>query len=208
MSLDPVTRGCDLVTLSAGAANPPDPNDIFNFAYNVIEFDWEPSLDALRVTVHPRMWSDEIKAFVADSHGLGRERPVFALGCPNFRRVNRADDRGDGAAMTGISETAPAEEPAICTSERRTPTADVGGEEMPDEYPLLLLRFFRDLSGSQRLSVLVKLGAMPPDWQEPLTHTMERRVLDSLKARGQLDLLKKAMSEVEDESRLPGERAR
>jgi hypothetical protein len=79
-------------------------------------------------------------------------------------------------------------------------TITEGGEKMSDQYPLLLLRFFRDLSSGQRLTVLVKLGALPSEWQEPLTHSLERRVLDSLKRTGQLDSLEKAMNEVADEN--------
>ena len=199
VSLDPVSAGCDLLILSAGAANPADPGDAYNYTYNVIEFDRAPDPDGLNVRVHPRMWSDEIKAFIPDPNGLGRKDPLYTLGCPNFRRGGRTEPVREEAVQAGITEAAHQEQPALDHDDHGSPTADEGGEEMPDEFPLLLLRFFRDLSGSQRLRVLVKLGAMPPDWQEPLTHTMERRALDSLKARGQLDLLKKAMDDVERE---------
>ncbi len=33
---------------------------------------------------------------------------------------------------------------------------------MSKNYPLLLLHFFRDLSSSERIQILVSLGALPP----------------------------------------------
>lgn len=65
-------------------------------------------------------------------------------------------------------------------------------------YPLLLLRFFRDLAPGQRMAVLVKLGALPDEFPEPLTHTIECLLLDSLNRNGRLDELEAAINELEE----------
>jgi hypothetical protein len=65
-----------------------------------------------------------------------------------------------------------------------------------DKFPLLLLRFFRDLTVAQRLAVLVKLGAIPSDWIDPLSHSAERRVLDGLRNSNRLRELESAIDEV------------
>jgi hypothetical protein len=186
--------------LSSGATVPPIADEIYNFTYNVLEFDWDSVSDALCVKVHPRAWSDEAKTFDADPVSLGSKVVVHTLGCPNFRRSPTKFCRD--AVITGHSETESQmiEPQAAGMLIDGIQTITEGGEKMSDQYPLLLLRFFRDLSSGQRLTVLVKLGALPSEWQEPLTHSLERRVLDSLKRTGQLDSLEKAMNEVADEN--------
>jgi hypothetical protein len=67
---------------------------------------------------------------------------------------------------------------------------------MPDPFPLLLLRFFRDLTPAQRLEVLIKLKALPDDWRDSLTHSMERRAVDSIAASGRLSDLEAAIGEI------------
>jgi hypothetical protein len=67
---------------------------------------------------------------------------------------------------------------------------------MDEQFSLQLLRFFRDLTGAQRLAVLIKMGALPEDWIEPLNHSSERRALDSMKQMGRLDDLTSAIDEV------------
>ena len=64
---------------------------------------------------------------------------------------------------------------------------------MDDDFPLQLLRFFRDLTGAQRLAVLISLGALPPDWQEPLNQSAERRALDRMQAEHRVEELKAAI---------------
>jgi hypothetical protein len=69
------------------------------------------------------------------------------------------------------------------------------GTQMEDDFPLQLLRFFRDLTGAQRLSVLIKLGALPPDWLEPLNQSAERRALDHMRTERRVDEIKSAIDE-------------
>jgi GTPase-associated adaptor domain len=71
---------------------------------------------------------------------------------------------------------------------------------MPDSFPLILLRFFRDLSPTQRLAVLVELKALPDEWRDPLTHSVERQVVDSLAKRGRLAELDAAINKIMSQS--------
>ena len=60
---------------------------------------------------------------------------------------------------------------------------------MGESYSLMLLRFFRDISSSQRLGILAALGALPPDLQGAVNETMERRAFDSLVKAGRSEEL-------------------
>ena len=65
-----------------------------------------------------------------------------------------------------------------------------------DGFALELLRFFRDLTGAQRLAVLIKVGALPTDWSEPLNHSAERRALDLMRTSGRTNQLKDIIDSV------------
>ena len=66
----------------------------------------------------------------------------------------------------------------------------------PPKYAQLRLTFFRDLTATQRISVLVKLNALPPQWQDTLMHSAEQQILDSLHLTNRLAELEAAMNEV------------
>jgi hypothetical protein len=68
---------------------------------------------------------------------------------------------------------------------------------MTPDTALLLLRFFRDLAPAERVAVLVKLQALPEEWDEPLTHGIERSVFDGLIAEGRFQDLESAIHEIE-----------
>lgn len=70
---------------------------------------------------------------------------------------------------------------------------------MPAKYSLLRLRFFRDLTSAQRLRVLVDLNALPDDWRDLLTHSIEVQILDSLQRTNRLDDLEVAINKIEAE---------
>ena len=55
---------------------------------------------------------------------------------------------------------------------------------MTDSYSLLLLYFFRDTSQVQRLNILTKLGALPPEWKGSMSETLQRQAFDSLVEAG------------------------
>jgi predicted MPP superfamily phosphohydrolase len=184
--IDGIETGCDLMTLEAGATVPPSAEEPFTYTYNIIEFAWEPVDDRLKVTVHPRAWDDERKRFEGDGVRLGGHEPVHFLGCPNFRRAPLAKL----SAPAAVAQTF---EPTVVVSDR----ADLNREDdvVPADYPLVLLRFFRDLSEGQRLEVLVKLGALPAHWSETSSHALERRILDALVVAGRIEELKHAIEE-------------
>lgn len=188
--VEAVEKGCDIMTLEAGATMPPTAQDPFTYTYNIIEFGWDAALDQLQVTVHPRAWDDDQKRFDGDTVRLGGHAPVYLLGCPNFRGAPQVQ-----TSVASIPDKT-AEVPVSL------PT-DVPKEDavVPVDYPLLLLRFFRDLSDAQRLAVLVKLGALPPNWSQASSHSLERQIVDALVLGGRIDELKCV---IEEQCRLDG----
>ena len=64
---------------------------------------------------------------------------------------------------------------------------------MADTFPLTLLRFFRDLSPEQRIDALVKLGVLTEGWHDPLTHNIERQLVNALAEAGRLRELESAV---------------
>ena len=183
--VEAVEEGCDLMTLEAGATMPPLTEDPFGYAYNIIEFDWDAGEDRLQVTVHPRAWDDEKKRFDGDAVRLGGHNPMHFLGCPNFRDAPRSQ-----AAATPASDHV-----AVAPPAPQVPIAPKENAVAPVDYPLVLLRFFRDLNDAQRLAVLVKLGALPADWSQTSSHALERQIVDALVLGGRIEELKLAIQE-------------
>ena len=187
IAVDRIENGCDLLMIAAGATVPPVADEEFTFTYNVLEFVWDAATDGLTVKIHPRVWSASRTAFEANTKLFGYDTVCNTLGCPNFR----------GEPVSGEMAT-PHDEAVEHRSEASTAAvnevaADAGSQEernaMEDKFPFLLLRFFRDLTATQRLTILVELGALPKNWNGALTHPLERRAIDSLKSSGKLDLL-------------------
>lgn len=181
--IDKVRPGCDLMMLASGAMIPPTADEIYNYTYNLIEFDWDVASDALAVTVHPRAWADDEKAFKDAPEQLDGKGPRFVLACSQYGVVT-----GSPSMPQSDSECVRKSEPDI-----DEPRPAISEEVMPDEFPLLLLRFFRDLSPGQRLSVLAQLKVVPDGWNEALTHSTERKIVDGLVRSGRLDELQKAV---------------
>lgn len=182
VQVDQVRADCDLLMIASGATVPPASEKGYTYTYNVLEFAWNDERKSLAVTVHPRAWKNEAKDFFAAPEQLEGQGPTFHLKCGEL--------------------PAPAVTPSqtIVTQEKLLdPAGDANRwakeERVPDEYPLLLLKYFRDLRPGQRLRALVRLGALPDDWDEPLTHTMERRILDGLARNGRLQDLQNAINE-------------
>lgn len=189
----PVEEGCDLLTIEAGATTPPEETDTYTYTYNFLDFSWDSVTNGLEVTVNPRIWSGKGTRFEMNTSLPGGGVPTRVLGCPNFRSA-LSPTTGEICAQR-VQDEKPATEVAIHPSPQ-APTRLEGGEYVADKFPLLLLRFFRDLTGAQRLAVLVKLGALPKDWIEPLNHSAERRVLDNLRDSHGLQELESAIDEV------------
>lgn len=201
LDVENIKKGSDLMMLAAGAAVPPKADAVYNYTYNLLIFDWDGDTDGLSVTILRRAWSREDTNFIADEVRPGEFETTVVLGCPNFRR---GDEGGRSVpAPPTAQELENAEEGLLvdgqCVAERQ------GDEAMADPFPLLLLRFFRDLSPAQRLAVLVKLKALPDDWSDSLTHLIERRVVDGLANSSRLDDLEAAINEIQvQDGQMPG----
>jgi calcineurin-like phosphoesterase family protein len=185
-----IEGGCDLLVLAAGATTPPKESEIYKYTYNIIEFDWEPKQDGLLVKLYPRVWSNHDTRFVEHFDLPGKERNPVVLGSPNFR----------AAGLKTVNYAA--EEPFVDSGVHFDNTIKAEGTQMGDDFPLQLLRFFRDLTGAQRISVLIKLGALPQNWIEPLNHSAERRALERIRTEKRVGELKSAVDEqLENEMR-------
>ena len=183
VKVETIEEGSDLMMLAAGATVPPNSDDTFNYCYNFIEFAWDDETDALSVYVRPRAWVNARKQFDADDAQLGGQDPRFILACPNFRKTPQAEDILPQEAMVdGASDTV-----TITALDDHAPKTQE--EAMIDTYPLLLLRFFRDISPAQRIGILVSLGALPPNWSGRLSESIERKAFDSLVKEGRSEEL-------------------
>jgi hypothetical protein len=182
VKIEPFEAGCDLMRLAAGATVPPKVEHGVNYCYNVVEFEWAADIDALSVTVTPRAWVKSHTRFGDAPQVLAGLGPTFQLGCPNFRRgvnVQAGETPEPTSAFQEVATAQPKRMEAI----------------VEDRYQGLLLRFFRDLTQSQRLSILVDLVLLPPQWSGPVTHVLERRCLDRLQVAGDLDKLERAIDQ-------------
>jgi hypothetical protein len=197
LHIENINDGCDLLTLAAGATVPPKAENGYTYTYNLLTFDWCADGDRLLVKVVPRAWSEDDKNFRTDCGRLGGHEPINLLASPNFRR----------APLPAVPVPEPGAEPPI-----KTPPSDAAGRpiEVPeteaplnDAFQLVLLKFFRDLTPAQRLTVLVDLNALPADWNESLTLKMERRVVDSLVKSGRLGDLERAIQQIQNQTSNP-----
>ena len=183
VKVETIEEGSDLMMLAAGATVPPNSDDTFNYCYNFIEFDWDDETDALSVYVRPRAWVNARKQFGTDDAQLGGQDPRFILACPNFRKTPQADDLPiQEAVADSASDTI-----TITALDDHSPKTQ--GEPTVDTYPLLLLRFFRDISPAQRIGILVSLGGLPPNWSRMLSESIERKAFDSLVNAGKSEEL-------------------
>ena len=183
VTTETIEKGCDLMMLAAGATVPPNSDDTFTYCYNFIEFDWDAEADALSVYIQPRTWVNAKKRFDADDVRLGGRDPRFTLACPNFRNAPQANDLlTQEAVVDGASDTV-----TITVLDDHGPKAREEG--VIDTYPLLLLRFFRDISPAQRVSILASLGALPPNWKGTLSESFERKAFDGLVQAGRSEEL-------------------
>ncbi len=188
--VDPISAGCDLLHIASGATVPPTNEVEYGYTYNLLQFEWDSAADELVVTVIPRKWDDDAKRFAADPGRLGEGGPNYRLGCPNFRAVPKPES---GSAPPPEQSEVPVHIPIVQEEgmiEERTSSSE------PPKYAQLRLTFFRDLTATQRISVLVKLDALPPQWQDTLMHSAEQQILDSLHLTNRLAELEAAMNEV------------
>ena len=181
--VEPVDDGRDLMMLAAGATVPPIAEEGFNYIYNLLEFKWEEATEGLRVRVRPREWADSLKRFSRGSQSQDENGCLFELACPNFRAAAGVEVRGaEEMEIEGAFET-------VQVQVLNKLDGEVREEPMAETYSLMLLRFFRDISSSRRLSILATLGALPMDLQGVVNETMERRAFDKLVKAGRSEEL-------------------
>lgn len=163
--------GSDLLTISAGAAVPPDANDGYGFTYNFITFEWNQATDGLRVLTIPRRWNYATTRFDADTVNYDSAALSVVLRCSNF------------TSTAAAIETSPTDSPldAFHAEARDPDPPDTSrGSTMDSASRLLRLRFLRDLTHTQRITVFVKLGILPDSWAGSLTHNMELQLLHTV----------------------------
>lgn len=189
LCLENIRDGCDLMTLAAGAAVPPEATDKFIYTYNVLSFDFHEPTDSLLVDVIARSWVEEQKNFSDDPHLLhGRKSPIV-LASPRFKNAPRVTLP---KIELPVAERAVDLDSGLVSQDSQMAVDPI----QPERFALVLLRFFRDLSAAQRVEVLVKLGALPPDWREDMSRSVERRVVDRLAREGRLPELEKAIADI------------
>jgi GTPase-associated adaptor domain/Calcineurin-like phosphoesterase len=167
-------EGLQLMKLTAGATVPAKGEGVYSYTYNIITFGLIPESDSMQINITPRIWSHSKTAFELDKTTFGKSPPQVDLVCPNFKntavnpsKVQKAEE------STSIGNK-------VEFSTSHTSNTSDKGESMSVDIPLLLLKFFRDLTPTQRLEVLIRLNSLPKDWSGHLTHIMERKVFDSL----------------------------
>ncbi|MHA3774960.1 metallophosphoesterase [Verrucomicrobiota bacterium sgz303538] len=189
--IEPVENGTDFMMLAAGATVPFKSDDEYTFTYNIIEFDWDSEQDALAVTVHPRAWNPLRTCFEVDEKCLDGKGPRFVLDSPNFRKDARVQ-QGTAPVEASTNESEPIVEVVAALNtegDPAVPPEDAG-------YRLVLLRFFRDLSEGERLTILVELGAIETGSDERITQAVERQLLDWLVREGRISKVEKMIEEL------------
>lgn len=207
LNIEEINDGSHLLTLAAGATVPPNAGGGFTYTYNLLTFDWDEGSDGLSVKIYPRVWSTKDTMFENDPARLGTHQPECVLGCPNFR----AAPKGEVTSSTNVEQSDASDlveetVDVVLSASGSIPMDPSEDRGVPDRFPLLLLRFFRDLSPAQRVSVLVGLNELPSSWTDSLTHTIERKVINGLAAKGRLDELEKAIDAIEKDHNENGER--
>lgn len=195
-TVETIKEGQDLMLIASGATTPPKAEDTFGYTYNLLIFEWDSNTDGLNVKTIPRVWSPSETKFVAGTSAANSQGCDVVLGCPNFKNVENLQqiDRARLPATINAAHST-RESPTKSQPEKSMQQT----ESISENFPLLLLRFFRDLSPAQRLTVLVELRALPESWQDPLTHAMERHVVDGLARSGRLAAFEEVINKIEGE---------
>lgn len=183
-NVEPISEHADLLSLASGATVPPAVNEIYTYCYNILEFDWDDEDNALKVKVYPRIWDDEKKAFTDDTKHFHTDKRTFILKCPNYKTI-------PNAKSNNIDESSEQEQKKLIENE-----IQVESKMSDTQDKILLLKFFRELSSGQRLEILVKMGAIPSDISDAITHNVEVMALKSLFASGKHIELQNSINEV------------
>ena len=175
---------CDLLMLAAGATAPDEVDDKYTYKYNILEFDWDQTADALAVTINPRTWNSEMKRFEQDAEFLEGRSARNVLGSPYFRRA------GPPSVLRQSMLEEPPQVQPVANAVTGSKQADLS---MSDDVRMIRLRFFRDLPEECRRHILVELKAIPSDLTDRLDHTVEQRFFAKLVAQDRVRELSAAI---------------
>jgi len=172
-----VNENLDLLLIASGAAVPPKADAVYTYCYNILTFDWDNNNDQLEVNIYPRVWDNEKKAFAEDLLHFKEYPCIFKLRCP------KATFQSTTICENGIFNERKNE---VGTKPEKDPT--VVNLNLDKNEQTVLLRFFRELSGLQRLSVLVQMKALPASISD-VTHTIETLAVKLLFNQGRSEEL-------------------
>lgn len=189
VSVDYSKPGRDLLNIASGAAVPPHATDDYSYTYNFLTFDFEPSTEDLKVSIIPRTWSDEEMDFVADQKLLEDCGSELVLASKNFRVAA-------GRVEVSVFDTSDEVDYPVKEADK---VVIVEESTVVERFALVLLKFFRDLSPSERLQILVRMEALPPRWNGTITHGMERTVVDRLMKEGRIAQLEAEIDQVQSQ---------
>lgn len=179
-----IEEQCDLLMLAAGATAPDNTDGKYTYKYNILQFDWDDTADALAVTINPRTWNSEMTRFERDVIFLEGKAERNVLGSPYFRR---------GEVPIASIQNKIGEPPQIQPVINPVTGSKEADLSMSNDTRLIRLRFFRDLSEELRKRILVNLKVIPADLTDRLDHTIEQRFFAQLVAQGRLDKLSAAI---------------
>lgn len=187
-------KGADFMMLAAGATVPSKSEAVYVFTYNIIEFEWDADRDALKVTMHPRVWNPQKTRFELDSDRLGGPEPLYVLECPNFRAgvANKVENASANQTVAQKVDREP-----VIEMVAQAESIQEGLQVSPENpgYRLELLRFFRDLTEGERLRILISLDAISAESDDRMTQAVERRLFDWLVRQGKIDDLRRLIDE-------------
>ncbi|SFU95003.1 metallophosphoesterase [Pseudomonas sp. OV546] len=188
-----VEDGSDLMLLAAGAAAPDHIGEKYTYKYNILEFDWDQETDSLSVSINPRTWDDEHKRFHKDHEFLASTQEQHLLASPNFKQAPRAQ------SFHPTTAEAPKVIPVV------NPISGAGRSEMDitARDRALRLKFFRDISKTQRLKILADLGGLPVGAGAKFDHALEQTFFARILSKGRAEELaiaiEKALSDAKTE---------
>lgn len=184
--LENVDKNVSILSIASGATVPPNVNENFNYCYNVIEFNYDNDQNALIITIYPRNWIDEKKTFEEDSKHFKNYPCTFTLNCPHYKRelsVTNKDKLEDSEQIKSSNDE------LLMTDIQE-------GKRMSERLnQQLLFDFFRKLSSTQRIEILVKMGVLPESLATSITHNTETIALKNIFSKGRAEELQSLIND-------------
>ena len=175
-------HGQKLLSIAAGATAPPTANSVYTYCYNVLQFDWDEAECQLILKIHPRIWDDEHKQFVADDQHCKLKECEFKFGCSANSDAVRADETQE--KVVGLEE---------CRHSSDVPSSRNTMTTKDDEIRFV---FFRKLNSSQRLAALSEMNALPPNFSDRVTHNIEMLALRQIFSMERSDQLRSIIDRI------------